>query len=121
MSQSGAKTMQTQTQTTLNAATPAPATPTKTEVEILRETVNLLDCLSQSGFSIIASIAHLTLRSLEAPSGHHDIGHIANALKAIRDMASDVENSINYESERVGCNYVDEDQRRRREARQAAQ
>jgi hypothetical protein len=51
----------------------------------LRETIKLMDCLAQSGFSEISSIAKLALSYLETPDGYRHIDNIANALVAIWD------------------------------------
>lgn len=75
-----------------------------------------MDCLSQGGFSEIASVAKLALSSLETPDGYRNLGNIVNALKAIRGKADDIQSCINSEAEQVGCNYTDDGQRRRRDA-----
>lgn len=93
------------------------------EVQKLRNAVEFMDCLSQGGFSEIASIAKLALSSLETPDGYRHLDNIANALKAIWGKADNIQNCINSEAEQVGCNYTDDDQRRRwdalRQAREA--
>lgn len=89
------------------------------EVQKLRNAVEYMDCLSQGGFSEIASIAKLALFSLETPDGYQHLDNIANALKAIWSKADDIQNCINSEAEQVGCNYADDNQRRRRDARHA--
>ena len=71
----------------------------------LGETINLLDCLAQDGFSKISAIAKLARRSLETPEGHQHIGDIFSALEAIAHTADEYENSINYEAESAGFNY----------------
>lgn len=86
------------------------------EVDKLCNKINLMDCLSQDGFSEISSIAKLALSRLETPDGYNRIDDIANALDAIWKKADDIENCINSEAEEVGCNYTDEAQRRRWEA-----
>lgn len=92
------------------------------EVQKLRNAVEFMDCLSQSGFSEIASIAQLALSSLETPDGYRHLDNIANALKAIWGKAEDIQNYISSEAEQVGCNYTDDDQRRRWDAlRQACE
>ena len=86
------------------------------EVQKLRNAVEFMDCLSQGGFSEIASIAKLALSSLETPDGYRHLDNIANALKAIWGKADDIQNCINSQAEEVGCNYVDDAQRRRWDA-----
>ncbi len=87
------------------------------EVQKLRDTIELLDNFSQHGFSQIASIARLTLESLKVPGASHALDDIANALEAICEKAEYVEGCINAEAESFGCNYIDEDQRQRWDAR----
>ena len=89
------------------------------EVQNLRNAVEFMDCLSQSGFSEISSIAKLALSRLETPDGYRHLDNIANALKAIWGKADDIQNCINSEAEQVGCNYVDDAQRRRWDAQRA--
>lgn len=95
--------MATQTTTTTEAD----------QIQKLRNTVNLVDCLAQGGFSQISAIARLALAQLEHPDGYRHPELIAEALNAIWYKAEEVENCINSQAEMVGCNYVDEAQRRR--------
>lgn len=90
------------------------------DAQKLRATVNYMDNLSQGGFSEIAAIAKLALMSLETPEGHRHLDNVVHALRNIWGRADDVQNSINCEAEEVGCNYVDEAEQRRQDARQAA-
>jgi len=85
---------------------------TASDVQKLRNAVKFMDCLSQSGFSEISSIAKLALCSLETPDGYRHLNDIANALKTILDKADDTQNCINIEAEQVGCSYADESQHR---------
>lgn len=97
--------------------------PTSTEadqIKGLRGVVNFMDCLSQGGFSQIRAIAKLALAQLERPDGYHHPELIAHALSAIWGKAEEIENCINSEAEMVGCNYVDEAERRRWDAHAAA-
>ncbi|PXX15593.1 hypothetical protein C8R27_1096 [Nitrosomonas ureae] len=93
------------------------STPNHQEVQQLRDTIQLLDNFSQKGFSQIAAIARLTLQSLKVPEGTHALDDIAYALEAICEKAEYVEGCINAEAESFGCNYIDEDERRRWNAR----
>jgi hypothetical protein len=88
----------------------------------LRNAVEMMDSLSQSGFSEIAIIAKLALKSLETPDGHRSVsmGDIAVALDAIWEKAECIKDRINSEAEQVGCNYVDEAHCRRMDAAYAA-
>lgn len=61
----------------------------------------------------IAAIASLALLSMEVPDDFHLRSELAYALSAIRGKAQEIENCINSEAERVGCNYVDERRNRR--------
>ncbi|WP_342616963.1 hypothetical protein [Rhodoferax sp. GW822-FHT02A01] len=97
----------------------APLT-TPEEIQKLHATVNLMDCLSQGGFSEISSIAKLALISLETPEGHRHLDNVVRALESIWGKADEIQNSINWEAEQVGCNYVDEAERRRQDARRMA-
>jgi hypothetical protein len=92
---------------------------TAPEVQKLRNAVEFMDCLSQSGFSEISSIAKLALSRLETPDGYRHLDNIVNALKAIWGKADDIQNCTNSEAEQVGCNYVDDAQRRRWDAQRA--
>ena len=93
---------------------PAPTTRCRcSTVEKLRDTVNVMDCLSQGGFSEIAAIASLALRSLENSEGYRNRDDIAAAFAAIRGKAQDIGNCINSEAESVGCNYTNDAERRR--------
>jgi len=90
------------------------------EIKKLRDTVQLIDCLSQAAFSEIALIAKLALSRLETPEGHLHFEDIAAALTAIWGRARDTEGSINYSAECVQCNHIDERRARRDQAQQAA-
>lgn len=72
----------------------------------LHNTIELLDSLSQEGFSQIAAIAGLALAAMQTQAGN-DLEAIAYALQAIKSKARDIENCINAEAEQVGCNYKD--------------
>ena len=89
------------------------------EVQKLRNAVEFIDSLSQCGFSEISSIAKLALARLETPDGYRHLDDIANALNAIWCKAEDIQNCINSQAEEVGCNYVDDAQRRRWDAQRA--
>lgn len=89
------------------------ATPVAPTVPQLRDAIELMDSLSESGFSEIASIAKMALAYLETPNVALHVEDIANALSAIQGKAEDIKNCINYQAEEVGCNYVDEAKIRR--------
>ena len=84
-----------------------------TEAQDLRDTILTIDCLSQGGFSEIASIARLALSRLETQDGYRHLDDIANALSAIWGRADDTKNCINSEAGEVGCAFVDEARNRR--------
>lgn len=88
-----------------------------TPYERLRETIESIDSLSQSGFSEIAAIADLALTALKTPDGYRDPQNIAYAFQVIRDKARDIENCINVVAGHVSCNYKDTDLELRRVAR----
>ncbi len=89
------------------------------EVNALRGKITDIDALSQSGFSQIESIAQLALIALQTPEGYRCIDDIYVALEAIRHKAQDIQNCINSEAENVGCNYIDDAQRRSWDAQRA--
>ncbi|NMM13592.1 MAG: hypothetical protein HHJ17_08660 [Rhodoferax sp.] len=93
------------------------ATPTTNQ---LRSTITEMDSASQDAFSEIATIAKLALASLETPDAYTNPECMAIVLNAIFDRAMDVENNINAMAEEVGCNYKDQAQRRRMDARSKA-
>ena len=85
--------------------------------EKLCEVIEGIDCLSQQGFSQIGSIARLSLLALESPGrSFGDSEDVASALKAIWSISENIQNSINCESEDVGCAYLDEGMLRRFDA-----
>ena len=86
------------------------------EVGALKGAVIDMDCLSQQGLTEISSIAKLALARMETPEGYRNMDDIANALIAIWVKANDIENCISSTAEGVGCNYIDEDARRRADA-----
>ncbi|UJO99392.1 MAG: hypothetical protein LZF64_09260 [Nitrosomonas sp.] len=55
--------------------------------------------------------------SLRTPSGYRHIDDIATALEAIVYKAQDIQDCVNSQAENVGCNYIDEDERKRWKAR----
>ncbi len=87
------------------------------DIKQLRSTVEFINCLSQGGFSEINAIAKLALAYLERPECYRNPEVIALALSAIWGTAESIENSINSEAERIGCNFTDEARARRVEAR----
>lgn len=86
---------------------------TKVTTEKLQATIRDMDGMAQDAFSEIAAIAKLVLAALENPITCNDTNAIAHVLGAIRSKALDAENCINAYAEEVGCNYVDEAERRR--------
>lgn len=90
------------------------------DVGKLRSAVEVMDAISQEGFSEISAIATLALAALETLHGCNDIEIIARTLGAIKRRAEDSENYINSEAEQVGCDWRDTSAARRREARAAA-
>ena len=89
------------------------ATSVAPTVPQLRDAIESMDSLSESGFSEIASIAKMALAYLETPNVALHVEDIANALSAIQGKAEDIKNCINYQAEEVGCNYVDKAKIRR--------
>ena len=92
-------------------------------LEQLRNAVNEMDGLAQSGFGEIASLARLALLAMEQPKNYANgfgMDAVADVLSAITNRAFDINNCINVTAERVGCNYVDDAQRRRWDAQREA-
>ena len=91
--------------------------------EELRNTISEIDCLAQDAFSKIASMAQLALLAMEQPRTYANgcfMDSIAQMLNAIASEAQNIENCINATAEGVGCNYVDDAQRRRWDAQSKA-
>lgn len=86
------------------------------EVKKLHDLIVTLDAISQGGLSEIEAIARLALHRLESPAHHCGLADVATALIAIRARASDTQNCINAEAERVGCAWVDNAAMRRQDA-----
>lgn len=79
---------------------------TKT-IEELLDSIQTMDCLSQSGFERISAIASLARQAVKSsPRGDLDAHAIAGAFEAIRSIADDMMNSVNCEAENCGANYV---------------
>lgn len=72
-----------------------------------RDSIQMMDGLSQEGFSQIAAIARLALISLETPEGQGSMFEIAHALEAIRATANNIQDSITHWAEEVGCQVED--------------
>ncbi|MDP4075226.1 hypothetical protein [Acidovorax sp. A1169] len=89
------------------------AIPPPKELLELRESVELMDAFSQDGFTEIATLARLALRSLEAPAGYLHLDDIGHALQAIHAAAVQARESIHDEAGRVDCGHVDEAAQRR--------
>ncbi len=92
------------------AATNLNPTSVPTSIEDLLDTIRTMDSLSQEGFSQIAAIASLALLAMKT-AAPNDVENVAQALRAIRGKAQDIQNCINYEAEQVGGNYVDLERR----------
>lgn len=103
--------------TTALRTEPASKASAKTpSVKELQNACSFMDALSQSALSEIGAIAQLALVSLETPEGHGHVERLAFAFKAIWNRADDTMKCINAEAEQVGCNHVDEAERRRMRA-----
>lgn len=86
------------------------------EVAAYAETIRTMDGLSHGGFSHIAGMARVALLAFESEVKSYYIDDFAGVLDAIRGIAEEMENCINVEAERVGCNYVDPAHARRGDA-----
>ena len=91
-----------------------------TDIACLRQTITCIDGLVQDGFSEIAAVAKLALVAFETPDGYRHPENIAWALSAIWAKAEQIEAFINNEAEKAGCDYVNDSERRRWDARVAA-
>jgi hypothetical protein len=93
----------------------------KATPEQLCNAITEMDGMAQKAFSEIASMASLALLAMEQPSTYANNGGgldaIAHMLHAIKSQADDITNCINSTAEVVGCNSVDEAERRRWDAR----
>lgn len=96
------------------------ALPASASIERLRDAITEIDSMSQSAFSEIATIAKLALASLEKPEAYKNPEAMAHVLQAIWGKALDAENYINCIAEQVGCNYIDNAERRRWAAQRKA-
>jgi hypothetical protein len=89
----------------------------------LRNAVTEMDGLAQYAFGEIETMVSLALLAMEQPGTYANavaMDAIANTLIAIKSKAVDIGNCINCEAESVGCNYVDDAQRRRWDAQSKA-
>jgi hypothetical protein len=86
------------------------------ELNKLRSAITDMDCLSQSAFDEIASIAQLSLAWLERPDGHRNVEVIASALNNIVFRAQNAAECIGLEAEGVGCEFIDSESQARRMA-----
>ena len=91
---------------TQSIATGTSAANPHTAQELL-DTIQLMDSLSQEGFSKIGSIARLVLRSLDKPSPRQT-EDLSNALRAIWHQSDDSMNCINCQAEVFGANFKGE-------------
>ncbi len=71
----------------------------------LRATIRDIDALSQEGFSQISAIASLALLAMKDDPARNAVD-VEHALRVICGKANDIEDCINAEAERVGCNHV---------------
>lgn len=95
----------------------------KATPEQLCSVIKDMDGLAQSAFSEIASLARLALLAMEQPATYGNGGSmdaIARVLSTIKGKAEDIDNCINSMEEGVGCNYIDDAQRRRWDASRKA-
>lgn len=91
-----------------------------TDARAIRCALEDIDAQAQGGFSSIETLARLALAHLESPAAYRHMDWLAVILETIASRASDTQNCINSEAERVGCNYVGGAQRRRRDAEAVA-
>lgn len=86
------------------------------QVKDLQEAVRSMDASAQRGFGEIASIAMAAAALLETPHGQRNPSDLANLFQTIHALAEEVENQINSEAEKFGCDYVDPAWQRRSDA-----
>ncbi len=90
-----------------------------TSIEALRETLLLVDSVSQDTFSRIKSLCKVALLAMEQHGRPLDMEDLAQVLRQIEQASDEAENCINAETETVGCNHEDKNFHRRMDARAA--
>lgn len=79
----------------------------------LRNAVEHIDCLAQSGLMEISTFAKLALAQLERPSTLRNPEDLAVLLNAIWQRSDDILDQIMNTAGDIGCNYVDDAAQRR--------
>lgn len=85
----------------------------------LQETIADMDAISQDGFSRISALTELLLSTMESPDCFPSMANVAHVLALIRATAFDHENSVNSLAEDMGCNFINDRERRRWAAEEA--
>ncbi len=77
-----------------------------TDIQNLQSIIHEIDSLSQSGFSQIAAVSRMAIKTLESGAYADPTSDVIEVFKMIWSKAEDVENYINAEAEAVGCNHT---------------
>ena len=91
------------------------------EVKALQQAIRSIDSSAAIACSEVSTMAKMALLWLERPEGYYHTEAIATILRAIWFKADELENSINFDAEEVGCASVDAAFQRRCEAYQKYQ
>lgn len=97
-----------------------PARDRLSDLEAAHATLHDMDSMQQGATGEIAAIAQLALCAMENPRAWRQPELLAAAFMAIVNRATDLQNVLNCEAERHGCNFVNEAAQRRWDAFRAA-
>ena len=78
----------------------------RADPKLLRDALEMIDGWSQTATDKIAAVANLAHSALEGVR-EHQADNVRHALLLIGELAMDLQNHINCQAERVGCNYSD--------------
>ncbi|RFC37765.1 MAG: hypothetical protein DID92_2727743064 [Candidatus Nitrotoga sp. SPKER] len=102
----------------MNQKSTEASAPTPT-LSTLKETINAMDGLAQTGFSQIEAIAKLAMAYMEMPEAYRHTEILAVAFEAIWNKAFEMNECISGEARFVGCERTDQGMLRRYAARAA--
>lgn len=88
-------------------------------IEELRESLELVDSMSQDAFGRIQALCSLTLLAMQQHGHPVDMEYVAQVLIQIDQAAEEAESCINSAAERVACSHKDLNLIRRSNARHA--
>lgn len=87
------------------------------ELHRLCGSIQMMDAYAQESLKKISAVASLAIKSLETPGGHHNTEAIAQVLTLIDHEAYELQDRISCEAETHGCQWRDEAEQRRLDAR----